>query len=628
MYKYRAPALTDVDITDNFWAPRIETTRTVTLPIEYEQCKKTGRIDAWKQDWKPGRPNRPHCFWDSDVAKWIEAAGYALAKVSDKALEKKVDRVIDLMAKAQQKDGYLNLYFTVVEPKKRWTDLRQKHELYSAGHLMEAAVAYYEGTGKRKLLDVMCRYADYIDSVFGRQKGKKRGYPGHEEIELALVKLYRATGNKKYLTLSKYFVDERGRKPHFFAGEADGRPADRSGYAYCQAHLPVREQTTAEGHSVRAAYLYAGMADIAAETNDKELLGACRRIWKNIVRKRMYITGGIGSTGIGERFTTDYDLPNDTAYAETCAAIALVLFAQRMLHATGDGHYANVMERALYNGVLSGISLDGRLFFYTNRLHVTRPMLAPNARRGAGRQKWFGCACCPPNIARILASLHHYVYSVAKKEILVNLYVQGEARLQVNGTDVTLSQKTDYPWNGKVVLKLTCAASSDFTLGLRIPDWCDGMSVKVNGEPVNLTACTRKSYARIRRTWTNHDRVEIDLPMPVERMTAHPLATSDAGRMALQRGPLVYCLEETDNCRDLPSVRIPRDSKLTVRKESRLLGGVRTLSARGTKRLAENWHGRLYGPEADKEEAITVKAVPYYAWANRRVGEMIVWVRQ
>lgn len=415
MMKSQPLPLRSVRITGGFWAERQKVNRETTLRIEYQQCKDTGRIDAWKLNWKPGDPNPPHIYWDSDVAKLVEAVGYSLALQPDPELERLMDELIDDMEKAQQPDGYLNTHYIAVEPDKRWTNLRDCHELYCAGHLMEAAVAYYQGTGKRKMLDVLCRYADHIRSVFGTEPGKLRGYPGHEEIELALVKLATATGNQDYLQLAKYFVDERGQQPLYYDVERAKRgetapyrlgSPDIMPYAYNQAHLPVRQQTTAEGHAVRACYLYAGMAAVARETGDQSLIDACRTLWQNVTTRRMYITGGVGSSRFGERFTFDYDLPNEEAYAETCAAIALCFFANNMLQLDADAQYADILERALYNNVLSGVAANGKQFFYDNLLASFPPYYKFAQQKSPRRQDWFGCSCCPPNIARLIASLN------------------------------------------------------------------------------------------------------------------------------------------------------------------------------------------------------------------------------
>jgi len=635
----RTPPLARVRIDDTFWAPRMEINRRVTLPVEYRQLKDTGRIDAFRLDWQPGRPNRPHQFWDSDVAKWIEAAGYSLATHPDPDLEALVDGVIDLIAAAQQSDGYLNVYYTVVEPGRRWTNLRDMHELYCAGHLMEAAVAYYEGTGKRRLLDVMCRYADHIASVFGPGEGQRRGYPGHEEIELALVKLYRATGEKRYLDLAAFFINERGSRPHYYDLEAEERGEDPAAYrfrdySYNQSHLPVREQTDAVGHAVRAMYLYSGMADVAAETGDESLLAACERLWESATRRRMYVTGGIGSTAHGERFTYDYDLPNATAYAETCAAIGLVFWASRMLQISPRGEYADVMERALYNGVLSGISLDGRQFFYANPLEVNRRAweALPEDERPRNttpvRQDWFGCACCPPNIARLLASLGKYVYSQGKDTAWVHLYIAGSVQLHLDGLQVGLRQETDYPWDGGVVVHVDPQEPAEFTLALRIPGWCREPRLTMNGEDVALADTARDGYAHLTRRWAPGDSVALTLPMPAERVHAHPEVRDNAGRVALQRGPLVYCLEEHDNVENLHDVSLPEGAVLTERWDADLLGGVMTLAARAHRSETSWWTDALYrkGPARRKSENLI--AIPYYAWANRGLGSMLVWIRE
>jgi DUF1680 family protein len=546
-------------------------------------------------------------------------------------LEAKVDHYIELMEKAQAKDGYLNSYYLTTAPRERWTDLRVMHELYGAGHLMEAAVAYSQATGKRKMLDIMCRYADHIDRTFGPKKGQKRGYPGHEEIELALVKLYRTTRNQKYLALAKYFIDERGRLPHYFTLEAKKRgepnPAP-SGFRYQQAHLPVRQQKTADGHAVRAVYLYAGMADVAAETNDQQLLAACRTLWRNIEEKRMYITGGIGSTAKGEAFTFDYDLPNETAYAETCAAIGLVFFAQRMLNIDKDRRYADVMERALYNGVLSGVSLDGKRFFYGNPLTVF-----PEAKKLAGdntaafRQKWFGCACCPPNIARMLASLGSYIYSTSNRTIHTHLYIGGSADLKFGNNPVHLTQITDYPWSGSVSIMVKPEKPVSFTLALRLPAWCQNPRVSVNGKSIVLAKITKKGYAHITRKWNSGDVVDLTLPMSVERIYSHSSVRMNAGKVALRHGPLVYCLEEKDNGPGLAQITLPTDSKLNAKRSS-LFGGSVTITGNALRIKGPANNDPLYSRNKPATKKVKLTAIPYCLWNNRGNGEMLVWINE
>ncbi|MEN6479889.1 MAG: beta-L-arabinofuranosidase domain-containing protein [Anaerolineales bacterium] len=632
--------LDQVDLQGGFWAPRIEVNRRVTIPLEYQRCTETGRFEALKLQWKPGDPNPPHIFWDSDVAKWIEAAAYSLAKVPDPELEALVDDAVELLAAAQQPDGYLNSHFTVVEPQNRWTNLRDCHELYCAGHLIEAAVAYYRATGKDRFLQVMRRYADYIDTVFGPRPGQKRGYPGHEEIELALVKLYQVTGEPRYLALSKFFIDERGTQPHYFTQEALARGEDpikdyhAGGYDYCQAHLPVREQKTAEGHAVRAMYLYSGMADVAREAGDLSLYEACQTLWRNVTERRMYVTGGIGSLAWGERFTVDYDLPNEVAYTETCAAIGLVFWAQRMLQLEPRGAYADVMERALYNGTISGVSLAGDRFFYSNPLEMDwehqqyRPDLRYHTDLTPQRKEWYDCSCCPMNIARLIASLGQYVYATAPDAVYVHLYVQGKAHIAVGGHSVTLSQETAYPWKGDVSLVVDCDQPAEWTLALRWPGWCREMTITVNDRPIAPEPLCQDGYVLLKRTWQSGDRVRLSLAMPVERVRAHPLSRDTIGKVALQRGPVVYCFEQVDNGRALFDLSLPRDARLDLGWDADLAGGVVTITGEGLRASTAAWDDTLYSPDIDVAEPVRLVAVPYFAWANRTPGEMAVWIRE
>ena len=613
-----------ITIDDTFWAPRQKTNAEVTLPAIYQRCEETGRIAAWNLNWQPGLSHEPHIFWDSDVAKWIEAAAYSLETQPNPALERQVDALVDRIAAAQQPDGYLNTYFTVVQPEMRWKNLRDWHELYCAGHLIEAGIAYFQAMGKHKLLQTVQRYADYIDSEFGDKPGQKRGYPGHEEIELALVMMYRLTGEKRYLKLAQFFVTERGRQPHYFDLEARARGEDPTDYwakthAYTQSHLQVREQTEPVGHAVRGLYLYCAMADLAAETGDAELLAACRRIWAHLTERRLYITGGVGSSAANEGYTEDYDLPNESAYAETCAAIGLVFWAQRMLQLDPDRRYADVMERALYNGVLSGVSLQGDTFFYEN----------PLAGRGDHhRWRWHKCSCCPPNLARLLASLGRYIYSQAEAALYVHLYVAGTAELEISGQTVRLRQETAYPWDGAVRFLVELKSAVDFTLALRIPGWCRDSRLELNGEPVSLPEVMCKGYALLKRTWQPGDRLQLDLAMPVECLQAHPAVRENTGRVALQRGPVVYCLEEVDNGSHLHDLAILPDAGFDAQFEPQLLGGVVSISGKALRRDLRDWQGKLYRSEPPTLRAAPFKAVPYCAWDNRDPGEMAVWVRQ
>jgi uncharacterized protein len=612
----------NVTIDDQFWSPRLRVNREQSLPHIYQFCEQTGRIDALRLNWKPGMEPVPHIFWDSDVAKWLEAASYSLATHPDPALEARVDEIVGLLVAAQQPDGYLNSYFTAVEPEKRWTNLRDWHELYCAGHLIEAAVAHFQATGKRTLLDALCRYADYIASVFGPEEGKKRGYPGHEEIELALVKLYRVTGEERYLRLSEYFINERGRQPHYYDAEARLRGEDPAAYyhktyEYSQSHLPVREQSQVVGHAVRAMYFYSAVADIAGELHDQSLFDAAERLWQQLCSKRLYITGGLGPSAHNEGFTTDYDLPNESAYAETCAAIAFVFWNQRMLHRDCNIRYADMLERALYNGVLSGVSLDGRKFFYVNPLASSG---------GHHRQEWYSVSCCPPNVARLFASLGQYIYAANDNELAVHLYIQSTARVTLAGREVTVRQETNYPQSGDISLSFALDEPASFALRLRIPGWSRDARLLVNGEPFAVTE--QAGYAWVERTWQPGDRVELELAMTVERVYAHPNVSQDAGLVALQRGPLIYCLEAADAAVPLQRIVLPETAELTGHFEAELLGGVTVIRVEALIEDSADWADELYRSRPPSLNEGTITAIPYYAWDNRQPGEMRVWLRE
>lgn len=619
-------SLRHVHLQDAFWSERQERVRSVTLPAIYRNFEKLGYLDALKLEWKPDEPNQPHIFWESDLGKWIEAASYVLAVHPDAELTRQVDYVIDLLAHAQQPDGYLNVHFTVVNPDKRWTNLRDWHELYCAGHLIEAAVAHYQATGSHRLLDVMIRYADYIDSVFGPKEGQLRGYPGHEEIELALVKLYRATGEQRYLRLSQFFVEERGRQPHYYDREARLRnedPADfwAKTYEYNQSHKPVREQTDAVGHAVRAMYLYAAMTDLARETHDQSLADAAKTLFSSVVERQMYVTGSIGSGRHNEGFTADYDLPNHTAYAETCAAIGLFLWMHRLAHLERDAKYVDVMERALFNGILSGLSQKGDRFFYENPLAVDRRN-EQFRRKPHHRQPWYGTACCPPNIARLLASLGGYFYSVGPNEAVVQLYAASEAALTIADQDVVLKQVTNYPWDGLVTLTVRPEHPARFAILLRLPRWCSRFSLTINGQ--RWFPKPERGYLRIERLWRASDEIMLDLDMPVERVYSHPRVTANRGRVALMRGPIVYCLEEVDNRGSPDLLALPRAAQLTAVYEPDLLGGVATILA-GGKRVIEA-SAQNYSTAPSDLQSAPIKAIPYFAWDNRDSGDMLVWM--
>ena len=634
-----------VKLNDSFWQPRLETNRCVTLPLQYQKVRESGSLGAHEWDWWEGTPeSQPWQIRVGDLGKLIEGMAYSLACAPDPVLTRQMEEAVACVIAGQKEDGYLH-----PNPMRRdqvFQNLQECHEHYSIGHEIEGAVAHFNTTGRTEFLDAMCRAADLLCATFGWEPGRSRGYDGHPEVELALVKLYRATGRERYLDLAKFFVDARGTEPSYFAEEA--RKLEQSGgrfrrcipapFDYCQAHAPVREQKKAVGHCVRALYLYSGMADVAAEAGDRELFKACKRLWRSVVQRRMYVTGGVGSTALGESFTYDYHLPSETAYAETCASIALVFFAHRMLQAEADSQYADVMERALYNGVSSGVSRDGKHFFYVNPLAMDPDRVLktpafsadqdPSRAATLERQEWFDCACCPPNIARLFASLGQYLYSTTRTALYVHLYAAGEVECRVGGTGVRLTQQTNYPWDGSVKLSLSVESPASFTLALRIPGWARDARIRVNGRKAGWAMTMRKGYACIKRCWQTGDRVELHLPMPVERITAHPAIRDACGRVTLQRGPLVYCLEQADNGPGLDNLALPATAKPTARHRPRLLGGVTVIEGMARRRQRAGADNALYSQAAASYREAKLVAVPYCLWANRGIGEMIVWIRE
>jgi len=528
-----------ININGGFWYKLQKLNSSVIVDSVYKRFKETGRFDALKYSWKDGDENKPHIFWDSDVAKWLEGAAYILQKSRNKELMHIVDDTIDTIESNQAANGYFNSYFAVVEPENIFTR-RTDHELYCAGHLMEAAVAYFEATGKNKFLKMMCRYADHIDQVFRIDNSAEFLTPGHQEIELALVRLYKATGEKKYMELSKFFIDKRG------ANEKDTY-YDFANCRYAQDHLPVREQTTAEGHAVRAVYLYNAMVDIAKYYNDEKLFNACKEIFSNITDKKMYITGGIGSTAEGEAFTIDYDLPNKTAYAETCAALGLAMFAQKMLLLEQDSVYADIAELAIYNGFLSGISMNGKAFFYENPLEIDPSLQNRNSstKKPARfpimqRKEVFECSCCPPNVVRFIASIGNNIYSYSDDTIFVHQYI--ESITEYNNIEII--QKTNYPIDGKIIINY----KGEFkTLAARIPSWCTSFNI-------NKKHWLKDGYAYI--NVNKSDSITIKFDMHVQLIESNPNVQENAGRIAVKRGPIVYCLEGIDNGCNLRDISI------------------------------------------------------------------------
>jgi DUF1680 family protein len=632
-----------INVKDNFWRKMMELARTHVIPYQWEAlndriegaepsyCMQNFKIAAGIMK---GEFNG-FVFQDSDFAKWIEAVGFSLMWHRDDELEKIADEAIEIVCAAQQPDGYLDTYYIINGLDKRWTNLRDNHELYCLGHLIEGAVAYYEATGKDKLLNAVTKYVDYVDSIFGEEENKKHGYPGHEVIEMALIKLYKVKKDEKYLRLAKYFIDERGKSPLYF--EEEGKKYNNKfwwedssfKYQYYQAGKPVREQEVAEGHAVRAVYLYSGMADVAKETNDDELLEACERLWDNMTKKRMYITGGIGSSQYGEAFTYDYDLPNDTIYAETCASIGLVFFAKRMLEIAPKSKYADVMEKALYNGIISGMSLDGLKFFYVNPLEVVPEASKKDHLREhvkIERQKWFGCACCPPNLARLLSSIGSYAYSVRKNTMFMHLYMGGEISGNLSNNNIVFNVETNYPWDEEIKISMDMKEETNFEFAIRIPEWCRDYTIEVNKVEVKYEIID--GYAYINRTWKNADEINVNFKMSVEIMKSNVKVRENIGKVAIMRGPIVYCLEEEDNGCDLHRVHLSNNLEFTYKFEKDLLGGIVTIQGNGKILKENNDEDKLYMPNAQiKFEDKNLKWIPYYSWANRNPGEMLVWIR-
>lgn len=751
--KYSSPLdLKAVRLTDGFWSREQKLVREEVLPYQWEALndrvpgaapsycmhnfKAAGRLlreklekgkdyvepaytfrgfEALPED--PAHPD-PLSFYgfvfqDSDFSKWIEAVAYALAAQPDPELERTADEAIELVCAAQLENGYLDTYYILNGMDRAFTNLRDHHELYCFGHLAEGAVAYRQATGKDRLLRAAMRFADYIDSRFGPEEGKIKGYPGHEIAEMALARLYEATGEKRYLDLSKFFLDMRGTRPYYFDLEEQER-ARREGrvwrpgpegqrYSYHQAHMPVREQKEAVGHAVRAVYLYSGMADVARLTGDEELYRACVSLWDSVERQKLYLTGGIGATHLGEAFSFPFDLPNDTAYAETCASIGLVFWAQRMLRIRAEGRYGDVMERALYNGVLSGMALDGRSFFYVNPLEAEPEACRQDARKAhvkPVRQKWFGCACCPPNLARLIGSLAQYAYTEREAALWFHLYVGGTVSKRVGDRELRVRTESDFPWDGNVRVRLheekdgKAGGRSGIrcTLAFRVPGWCRRGDVQVlHGGQLTVIVCenggasvtsqepglsgvrveAEHGYLYLTADWKEGDSIELKFPMEVRMVTANPKVRENIGKVAFTRGPVVFCMEEADNGKNLHLCRVDipriggRLEGITV-EESRELGhemrvlqapgrrladerdtasageaveAVRDMASEGSgmaetegdtasvERCTTNADSLYRDYQPPREQEITLRLIPYYAWNNRGEGEMTVWIR-
>lgn len=595
--------LDSVKLTDNFWTKRIKIMEEVTLPLQYEIMEETHRIDNFRRaSGKISGDFVGFFFNDSDVYKWIEAVSYLLAYNKNEKLESLVDSVIDEIKMAQDDDGYLNTYFTFERKKDRWTNLKDMHELYCAGHLIQSAVIHHRATGKTTLLDVAIRFADHIARVFG--PWGREGTPGHPEIEMALVELYRETNDRKYLELARFFMDERGK-------------GIIGGSSYHIDHKPFRELEEIVGHAVRSLYLNCGATDLYMEIGDKALLTALERLWDNLITKKMYVTGGAGARKEGEAFGESYELPNETAYAETCAGIANFMWNYRMLLTLGEVRFADIMELALYNAVLPGISLDGREYFYVN----------PLADRGRHRrQRWFACACCPPNIARTITSIPGYMYSKSSEGIWVHLYASNKAKFDINGTIVEIEEKTNYPWEGKVEFKIN--TDFQFKLLLRRPEWSKEFSVFVNEE--RIQPVLENGYIVLDRSWNRGDTVILNLSMVPEILESHPSVKDNIGRLAIRRGPIIYCVEGVDNqWGDVWDLEISKDVEL--RDEYRdILDGIVVIKGNGRTNTPESWT-KLYLPIGESnslKKEVEFIAIPYYTWANRTPGPMEIWIKK
>jgi DUF1680 family protein len=607
--------LGSISLTEGFWSHKQEINRQVSLRHGYEQLERAGNFNNLRLAAGSGKGEyQGLVFMDSDVYKWLEALAYDLANVRDTEVERMADETIDLLVAAQQADGYLNSHYQVVRPDERWTDLDHDHELYCAGHLFEAAAAMHRATGDERLLQVACRFADHIDSLFG--PGKRDGAPGHPEIELALVELYRETGERRYLDLASFFINQRG------SGRMRGY--GRLGPEYHQDRVPVRQATVVEGHAVRQLYLTAGVTDVYLETGEQALSEALTRLWRDMTTRKMHITSGFGARFAGESFGEAYELPSDRCYCETCAAIASIMWNWRMLLATREPRYADVLERSLYNGFLSGVSLDGRRYFYVNPLQ---------SRGGIERSEWYGCACCPPNVMRQIAVVGHYVATVDATGVQIHQYASAriEAELKT-GQHVALRVETDYPWDGKVKVIVEETDGATWQLALRVPGWCAGASLQMNGQAVEAAAIGG-TYAAIERAWQVGDVVELDLPMEPRLTAPNPRVDAIRGSLAIERGPLVYCLEQIDQEPNLNllDVRIAPEASLQATRREDLLGGVVTIEAQGAAVDIGAWQDELYRPAPVEDlprREVTLTAVPYYAWANRGLGAMRVWIPQ
>ena len=633
------------NILAGFWQERQRLNFNSSIPAVMKTFEDTGRIRALTQDLKDDEEH--HIFWESDLAKWLEAVFVSLQKNPDNELNKYAENLTEKIISNQEENGYLNSYFTFFEPENKFQNLKVRHELYCAGHLMEAALEHLKLNGTSRFYDAMERCMDHIGSTFGIEPGKKRGYPGHQEIELALLKAYEQTGKQKFLDLADYFLSERGSKPHYYDEEErqlklkekeldlSDYPSEirdfismlNSGedknYNYLQAHdLPVN-QKTAEGHSVRALYMYTAMADLARIKKDRRMLQACKSLWRNIVDRRIYVHGGVGSSHIGERFTFDYDLPNDIAYAETCASIALMFFAERLSRIERNSEYTDIIEKVLYNTILASTSANGKGFFYDNYLECIPEFLVFHQRRHGIRDEYHTCSCCPPNITRLIADLGRYIYSSCSEGINVHQYISSESSFKIDGDSVHLKQDSGFPWKGSSNLTLNKVSGKEFSLFIRVPEWDQNMKVEINGNNVSFKKI--KGYAQIKRTWKESDEVSLSFDLKPRVVRSLSKVRYNVQRACVFRGPLLYCMESIDNGPYLNQILMNQDQKLEA-VDDELFEGCISLS--GDMIRLNDSTDVLYSSSKPEFRKTKVKLIPYFLWANRGENEMLVWINE
>ncbi len=634
-YAFMAVPFANVKLTDNFWLPRIKINHTVTIPASFERCEKTGRVKNFDMAaTHSGKFCTTYSFDDTDIYKTIEGASFSLSLFPDIKLEAYIDSLIAIIAKAQEPDGYLYTARTIdpLQPHKwagnvRWEKERElSHELYNAGHLYESAVAHFAATGKKILLNIAIKNANLVCNVFG--PNKLHVAPGHEIVEMGLVKMYRTTGEKKYLETAKFFIEERG---NFTGYDKKSKDPWKNG-SYWQDHIPVIKQTEAIGHAVRAGYLYAGMADVAALTGDATLINAVDSIWENFVSKKIYVQGGAGAIGSGERYGDNYELPNATAYNETCAAIANVYWNQRMFQLHGDTKYIDVLEKILYNGLISGVGLDGKSFFYTNAMEIKNNVTHKD--KESERSGWFECSCCPTNVCRMLPAIPGYMYAQNNENIYVNLFAASTASLKINNKEVQIIQENNYPWDGNLKFKIKVKAALQFNIFIRLPGWAQNEAIpsnlytfennsnskiviKINGEIVNYTI--EKGYAVLQKKWDSNDVIEMELPMEIQRVSTNDKVKNNKRKVALQRGPIMYCAEWADNNGITSNIILPKDVKFETVFKPTMLNGIAILQ---TKATVVEVDGNANAVSTTTKPFI---AIPYFAWANRGKGEMTIW---